>query len=112
MNTTLNQLLTKKSQLKTKYDQLGQDIKAINDQIGAVKFGVKIGDKIEVPQTQNIYVVAGYDIYDPQDGLEDMIYVQLEVTDRVTGEKTLRNMQEAKFWFDYKNGKAKSPTRR
>lgn len=112
MNTTLAQLLNKKSEIKTKAEALAKELKAINDQIGAVKFGAKIGDKIIVPSTRNVYVVAGYEIYEPDNELKDEIYVQLEVTDKVTGQVTLRDMQEATYWFEYKQGKAKSPTRR
>ena len=102
MNKNLNQLLTQKSQLLEKQNKLNQELNELNNQIGAAKFGAKVGERFIVESTKNTYVVDSYD--------DESIFVrQVKVKD---GVESLGMAMEARFWFDYRAGKAKTPTRR
>lgn len=101
-NLSMAELVAKKAQIQSKMNQMETELKSVDEKIGAIKFGAKIGDRFTIPATNNTYVVHSYD--------EENIFIQMVKVRN--GVETLGMVTEARFWFEYKAGKVKTPTRR
>lgn len=100
----IKSLLNEKDQIEHLIETLKLNLKKVNDKIGEAKYGIAVNSRFTVPLTNNTYVVSHFD------DLDNSMYIcKVSFKD---GVEELSMAQEARFWFEYKNGTAKTPTRK